>query len=110
MLPALVSRADIDSATKAVVAAEACKVQNLKVTDGVISFDRLDDALPMPIDPAAEPVLKLAPILEDLNRYELKVVGLAPGTYELSIDGESVGKATAEQLVKGWNLATGPVR
>ncbi len=104
---ALVSRADIDSATKAVVAAEACKVQNLKVADGGVSFDRLDDALPMPIDPAAEPVLKLAPILEDLNRYELKVVGLSPGTYELSIDGESVGKATAAQLVKGWNLATG---
>ena len=108
---ALVSRAEINSVTKAVVSAEACKVQNLKVADGVISFDRLDDALPLPIDPAAEPVLKLAPILDELNRYELGVTGLASGAYDLSIDGEVVGKATAEQLAKGWNLATqaGPV-
>lgn len=107
---ALVSRAEINSATKA-VAAEACKVENLKLADGVISFDRLDDALPMPIDPAAEPVLKLAPILDDLDRYDLRITGLAPGNYELSIDGESVGKATAEQLGQGWNLATeaGPI-
>ena len=93
------------------MAAEACKIQNLKVADGAISFDRLDDALPMPIEPAAEPVLKLAPILDDLNRYELQITGLAPGNYELSIDGESVGKATAEQLGQGWNLATqaGPI-
>lgn len=93
------------------VAVEACKIQNLQVADGAISFDRLDDALPMPIEPAAEPVLKLAPILDDLNRYELQITGLAPGNYELSIDGESVGKATAEQLGQGWNLATaaGPI-
>ena len=65
----------------------------------------------MPIDPAAEPALKLAPILEDLNRYELRITGLAPGAYELSIDGESVGKTTAEQLAQGWNLAlqAGPI-
>lgn len=109
--PALVSRAEINGTTKAVVTAEACRIQNLKVADGVVSFDRLDDALPMPIDPAAEPVLKLAPILDELNRYELRITGLAPGTYDLSIDGESAGKATAEQLGKGWNLATeaGPI-
>ena len=59
---ALVSRAEIDSAAKKVVAAAACRIEKLKVADGVISFDRLDDALPMPIDPAAEAVLKLAPI------------------------------------------------
>src|SRR5207247_124664 len=55
--------------------------------------------------------LKLGPILDDLNRYELKITGLAPGTYELSIEGEAVGKASAEQLGKGWNLATqaGPI-
>jgi GDSL-like Lipase/Acylhydrolase family len=108
---ALVSKAEINTATKTVVAAEACKVQNLKVTDGVVSFERLDDALPMPIEPAAEPVLKLAPILDDLNRYELRITGLAPGNYELSIDGEPVGKATSEQLGQGWNLATqaGPI-
>jgi hypothetical protein len=109
--PALVSRAEIDGAAKAVVAVDACRIQNLKIADGVISFDRMDDALPMPIDPAAEPALKLAPILDELNRYELRITGLALGTYELSIDGESVGKATTEELGKVWNLAAkaGPI-
>ncbi len=65
----------------------------------------------MPIDPKAEPALKLAPILQDLNQYELKVTGLPAGDYDLSIDGESVGKASSEDLAKGWNLATtaGPI-
>jgi len=103
---ALVSQAEIDSATKNVTAAEACQIQNLKFADGIISFDRLDDALPMPIEPPAEPALGLAPILNDLNRYELQITGLAAGAYELSIDGESAGKATAEELGRGWNIAT----
>src|ERR1035437_5446153 len=37
--PALVSRAEIDDATRAVIAADACRIQNLKFADGVISFD-----------------------------------------------------------------------
>lgn len=65
----------------------------------------------MPIDPPAEPALKLAPILDDLNRYEFQITGLPAGTYEMSIDGKLAGKATAEELGKGWNMATeaGPI-
>jgi lysophospholipase L1-like esterase len=108
---ALVSRAEIDGAAAKVLASEGCRVTNLKANQGTIGFDRSDDALPMPIDPKAEPALKLAPILQDLDWYELKVTGLPAGTYELSIDGESVGKATNEDLARGWNLATiaGPI-
>jgi len=109
--PALVSRVVIDSQAKAVTAAEACQIQNLKVADGVINFDRLDEALPMPVDPVATPALKLAPILDELNQYELQISGLAAGNYELSIDGQTIGKATADQLGKGWNLSNeaGPI-
>jgi hypothetical protein len=65
----------------------------------------------MPVDLKAEPALKLAPILQDLDQYELQVTGLPAGTYELSIDGDPVGKASSEELAKGWNLATsaGPI-
>jgi len=107
----LVSRAEIDRKSKTVVAADDCKIENLKISDGVISFDRLDEALPMPIHPNAEAALKLAPVLEDLNRYELQVTGLAPGNYELSIDGEPVAKIPAEEWAKGRNLAAtaGPI-
>ncbi len=107
----LVSRAAIDCGARSVSAAESCRVTNLKLSNGTISFDRTDDALPMPIDPKAEAALKLAPILEDLNRYDLQLSGLPAGTYEISVDGEVVGKASSEELAKGANLATkaGPI-
>jgi lysophospholipase L1-like esterase len=109
---ALVSRADIDAAAKKVVASEKCRIENLKSENGSISFDRTDEALPMPIDTRAQAALKLAPILDELSRYELCVSGLASGNYELSIDGENVGKVTAEDLAKGWNLSnqSGPIK
>ena len=109
--PALVSRAEIDGSAGKVVAAEGCRVTNLKADNGTVAFDRSDDALPMPVDAKAEPALKLAPILQDLDRYELQITGLPTGTYELSIDGEPIGKASSDALAKGWNLAisAGPI-
>ncbi len=108
---ALVSRAEIDGAAGKVVAADGCRITNLKADAGTVAFDRSDDALPMPVDAKAEPALKLAPILQDLDRYELQVTGLPAGTYELSIDGGPVGKVSNEDLAKSWNLATtaGPI-
>ncbi len=102
----LVSRVEIDGKAGTLVKAEACKIENLKFGDGVIGFDRLDEALPMPIHPNAGSALELAPVLEDLNRYDLQITGLAPGDYQLSIDGEPAAKTTADELGKGWNLAT----
>lgn len=109
--PALVSRVAIDAGAAKVTAQDRCLVRNLTVNNGVVRFERLDQALPMPIDPRAEAALKLAPVLDDLDRYELQITGLPDGKYELTIDGEAAGRATAADLAKGWNLATaaGPV-
>jgi hypothetical protein len=105
----MVSRAEIDAAAQKLTAAEACEISQLKFQPGGgVSFERLDDALPMPIDPRAETALKLAPVLEDLDRYELRVTGLPAGSYELRIDGESAGKITSEELGRGRNLANVP--
>jgi hypothetical protein len=82
-----------------------CKVTNAKLKDGVLGFDRLDAALPMPIDPKAEYVTKLAPVVEDLDVYSLKVTGLKAGSYELTIDGVAAGTATKAELEQGWNMA-----
>ena len=82
-----------------------CRVTNIKMAGGVLSFDRMDQALPMPIDPRAGAALKLAPILEDLNRYELKVLGLPAGNYTVAVDGEVVATLSAAELAKGWNMA-----
>jgi hypothetical protein len=109
--PTLVSRAEIDAVAGKCVGSEDCRISELKVSDGKVSFDRLDEALPMPIDPKAERALELAPILDELSRYELKITGLPQGTYEVSIDGEAVGKVGTQDLTKGWNLTVnaGPV-
>ncbi len=108
--PALVSRVAIDCAAKK-ASTERCRIDNLKTADGVISFDRIDEALPMPIDERAEAALKLAPVLADLDRYELQVTGLSKPSYELTIDGESAGTLATEELAKGCNLANlaGPI-
>ncbi len=107
----LVSRAQLDYQSKTAVAAESCKIEQLKITDGGLAFDRLDEALPMPIHPNAEPALKLAPLMEDLNQYGLQITGLPPGDYPLSIDGVLVVTMTAAEWAKGCNLASsaGPI-
>jgi lysophospholipase L1-like esterase len=109
--PAAVSRAEIAAPAGTVVAAEHCAISNVKVANSGLTFDRLDEALPMPIDARAEPALKLAPVLDDLSRYELRVTGLAPGNYEVKIDGESVARASNDKLAEGLNLSNlpGPV-
>lgn len=109
--PALVSRVEIDAAGKKAGPAEGCQVYNAKFANGSIGFDRMDSALPMPIDDRAEAALKLAPILDELARYELKVTGLAQGNYNIMIDGETAVKASDAELGKGINLADahGPI-
>ncbi len=108
---ALVSRAEINVSGSKVTATEACRISDLKATPRTVSFDRLDEALPLPIDPKAEAALKLAPILKELSWYELRVAGLSAGTYEVKIDGDTVGKIRANELAEGWNLAAtaGPI-
>jgi lysophospholipase L1-like esterase len=109
--PPEVSQAEIDLPAGTVAGAEKCAISNVKVADGGLTFDRLDEALPMPIDARAEPALKLAPVLDDLSRYELVVKGLAPGNYEVKIDGEPATRTTSEKLAEGLNLSNlpGPV-
>ena len=107
----LVSRAEINATGNGSSKTENCKISNLNANDGRVSFDRLDNALPMPIDKRATEALAIAPILDDLSRYELRVSGLPKGSYNISIDGEPVTGATDAELDKGVNLASnaGPI-
>lgn len=104
--PALVSRADFNAASKQAGIHERCKVSNVSFSSDGLRFDRADEALPMPIDPKAEPALKLAPILQDLDVYELRVSALPEGSYDVLIDGETSGRFTSDELGHGVNLAT----
>jgi lysophospholipase L1-like esterase len=89
-----------------------CNLSDLKATDTAVSFTRLDDALPMPIQKDWVSLLPYVNDLKDLNYYGLTVRGLPNGKYTIAIDGTEVLTATADELAKGVNLGnvtTGPV-
>ena len=112
--PALVSSAELvvseDQQAKVTSAAQ-CAVSNVNFEKGALSFDRADDCLPMPIDERATAALKLAPVLDDVDRYELKVAGLTADRYDVLIDGQVAATVSKEELAKGWKLAVtaGPI-
>ena len=104
--PSLVSSVEIDATGGKVVAAKNCTVDNVTKKEGVLSFSRLDGALPFfPAD--AVGILPHAPILEELNDYRLKVTGLGRGMYEVRVGGKKVGEFEHAQLSAGVNLAAG---
>jgi lysophospholipase L1-like esterase len=106
--PADVSEAELSLPGGTVASSDHCAISNVKVADGGLSFDRLDECLPMPIDARAEAALKLAPVLDDLSRYQLRVTGLAAGNYEVKIDGEPATRVSGEKLAEGLNLSNLP--
>lgn len=105
-----VSNAEVAADTRK-ASGEHCRVSNVTASGGTLEFDRVDDALPWPVDQRAESALKVAPVLDELSRYGLKVTGLEKGDYEVVVDGKAVARATADELAKGVNLSNsaGPV-
>jgi len=113
--PSLVSHVGIDrnsfgpgAGSKAI----DCTISNEQKTETGVAFDRLDQALPMPIQGDWVSLLPYVSNLNDLNRYELAISGLAPGNYSVTIDGVNVATHSAEELAKGVNLGNvtkGPV-
>jgi lysophospholipase L1-like esterase len=114
--PAVVSDVEIDAAAKKAKPTD-CTVEDLNVTSDGLSFQRKDQALPMPIqrEPKKDdwrPILPYVNELKDLNYYGLKVTGLSGGKYALTIDGKKVAEYSADELNKGvnlGNLGTGPI-
>lgn len=102
--PAAVSSVEIDLASSGGAKTTNCQVQELKRDGDSIRFQRQDTALPFFPD-EARPILKWAPLLEELNTYTLKVTGLKPGRYEIRLGGKPATEFSADQLAKGVNLA-----
>jgi len=108
--PSLVSSAELDAGSDA-AKTEKCRLSNVKFDQGVLSFDRIDEALPMPVDYRAASAITLAPLLADLDCYALKVKGLTADCYDLTIDRELAAIVRKDDLAKGYNLAlcVGPI-
>ena len=112
--PALVSSVDLEVAADhgpKLTHSAKCAVTNLKYQKNKLQFDRTDECLPMPVDERAMAALKLASVLDEINRYELKVAGLPADRYDVMIDGEFATTLSKQELANGWNLAAtaGPI-
>lgn len=102
--PSLVSSAEIDAAALTASQQSNCRITEVAASGDGLRFVREDLALPFFPDDARS-ILKWSPILEELNAYRLKVVGLKPGTYEVRLDGKKVAAHPAAELAAGVNLA-----
>lgn len=81
-----------------------CEIAEVVEKNGGIAFTRKDAALPF-FPSEAGPILKWAPLLDELNAYTLTVKGLKPGAYEISLGGVKVAERPADALAAGVNLA-----
>lgn len=100
----LVSAVTVD-AFHSDVQAKKCRVRNLQAKGRSVAFERLDSALPWAVDTLAERLLSLVPVYDDLNQYSLRVLSLPSGQYRIMVDGVECGRASAEELAAGVNLA-----
>jgi hypothetical protein len=77
-----------------------------KLANG-LKWTELDDALPLPLDfnNAMTPVLLKISDIAQLDQETLRVDQLAPGRYDLTIDGKAVASFSNEELQQGVNLA-----
>jgi lysophospholipase L1-like esterase len=106
--PTQLASVEVDAATGKAVG-KNCKVTDVAMKDGGVSFEQLDEALPF-FPPEAAPILKYAPLLEELNDYRLTVKGLAKGNYTVSLGGKNVAEYSSEDLAKGVNLAAAALK
>jgi lysophospholipase L1-like esterase len=100
-----VSSVVIDAQEGRVVEQFGAQVEAIITEGGGIAFDWQAESLPFAIPEGAEKVAQRLGFDELFNRELLVVQGLSPGVYELSIDGESVLTAIAEEWSTGVNLA-----
>lgn len=110
--PDVVAEIGIDAQSGAVTAAQNSRITNLKATEKGVSFTHIDGALPWPVDrdPSANRDMSLALRATDLertlNHFALKVTHLPAGKeYAIRVDGKEIGRASADELARGVDLA-----
>jgi len=103
----VVSRVTLNAAEAAVVEKSRTTVTDVEKLANGLRWTQLDDALPLPLDfnNAMTPVLLKVSDLAKLDEMILRVESLAPGRYDLAIDGKPVASFSREELQAGVNLA-----
>jgi lysophospholipase L1-like esterase len=102
--PGDVSSATLDSRSGEVLSKSGCEITDVVELDDGVAFTRLDVGLPITRGPLSSLDYRWIPIPEQLNRYMLRVEGLAEGSYKVTADGRLVQRLSAAQLAEGVNL------
>lgn len=84
---------------------ENAKLANVRKTADGLSFSLHEYALPFPLLKSDYGFTKLVPFQKQLNRQILRVKGLAPAKYSLSINDRNVAEISAEEFSSGVNLS-----
>jgi lysophospholipase L1-like esterase len=103
--PREVSSATVDAATGK-SEAQGCTLSDVAVSGDTVSFTRLDEGLPLNFGLFGALKYRFIPIPDEINRYTLKISGLADGRYEVTASERKLGMFTAGQLAAGVNLAS----
>ncbi|HEV7278686.1 MAG TPA: SGNH/GDSL hydrolase family protein [Pirellulaceae bacterium] len=103
--PEEVSSCTIDAAGEQVVETRGCSVGEISKIERGVRFVRLDEGLPFNNGAFAALSYRFVPIPK-INAYRLKVTNLAPGTYDLVVDGRAVGSYGADALSAGVDIAS----
>jgi lysophospholipase L1-like esterase len=102
--PAVVASSVSLTAAGKVNSTKNCRVEDIKASDGMLTFTRLDEVLPL-LPPGPLPPRRHVP-LEKWSNYALQVTGLPDGLYEIRCLGKRLGTASAANLAQGVNLNT----
>ena len=109
--PALVSSVTIDARSNKMADAQNATVDHVEREGGVLRWTETEKSLPLAFTRKNEIealLLDLTDIQQQLNQEPLRVTGLEAGQYKLAIDDKAVGTFSAEELLKGINLADYP--
>ncbi len=114
--PAEIATLKLNADTSKATETFRCKIRNFTAaTDGSITFERLAEALPCPIEARgakAKRFLAVVGLSKRLNRDMLFVSGLKAPAYNISIGKTVIGTYTPLELANGVNVAepmTGPL-
>jgi lysophospholipase L1-like esterase len=108
--PAIVTSLTLDAARVAAVETLNTEVTQLRRSKNSLSWLETDRALPLPLpsrnsDPFVDLAGRASDLIGALDQEILRVKGLPPGNYQLSIDERIMGPFGAEDLASGINLA-----
>jgi lysophospholipase L1-like esterase len=104
--PQDVSSVAIDAKDCTLLSAKDCRVDELHSSSNKVTFTRIDEGLPLNLGMLGGLNFRFIPIPDELNRYLLTIRSLPKGSYHISVDGHTIGTATAGQLSSSLNISS----